>query len=407
MSRAAARRVSLVCNTCPPNWVPTRTSRQLLYSNGSRRKIRDPAATRWSSTTAQTPEKLRTAAVKRTVVPPPPPPGIAELAAAAEASQKRLLSMDGIPPLQQTTDALRFCRDAAITLHANLKRAEAQSRASASRLALLGAERTGSKLPIDAKLQEAANKVSHAAYAIITNPNIEMRTDFLDLYVQIQHHLGRPESLPSVLQLYATKPKPTMKDGKIHYVRPYPNLPYKAVEVEVADLALRTAIEAKHLDSALGIIEASYSTKAFKRQKLFKYATPPAIAVATLPFSIFGVSTAYALYCQNTMDVATATALCCTGISGYFLAVGSLGLIAKFSYKDHMRRVTWAPGTPLRHRWMREEERAAFDAVACAWGYKEEFRHGEETGADWEGLKEYLGYRSMILDRVEFMKGMN
>ncbi|KAF4581081.1 hypothetical protein GQ602_007218 [Ophiocordyceps camponoti-floridani] len=339
--------------------------------------------------------------------PPPPPQGITELAAAAEASQQKLLSTNSIPTRQQTTEALRSCHAAASTLHAKIKRAEAESRASASRLALLGAERTGSKLPIDAKLQEVVNRVSRAAYTIITNPNIEMKPDFLALYVKIQQQLGRPESLPSVLDLYATKPKPVSKNGEIRYLSQRPNSISKAVEVEVADLALRTAIEAKHLDSALGIIEASYSKKAFKRHKLLKRATPAALAVSSLPFTIYGLSTAYAIYCQNTMDILTATTMCVMGFSGYFITVGSLGLIAKLSYKDHMKRVTWTPGTPLRYRWLREEERAALDAVACAWGFKEEFRHGEETGADWEGLKEYMGYRQMILDRVEFMQGMS
>ncbi|RCI15706.1 hypothetical protein L249_3489 [Ophiocordyceps polyrhachis-furcata BCC 54312] len=403
MRRATARHIS---DTCSFDRLSSRPPLSLLFSRGARPSIWVPAPARYSSTKNSS-TKPSAAPARRSVVPPPPPPGITELADAVQARRKKLLSNDGIPPLQETIDALYLCRKAANALHVKLENAEAQFRASASRLALLGAERTGSQLPMDAKLQEAVNTVSYAAYTIITNPKIEMRADLLGLYVQIQHQLGRPESLPTVLRLYAAKPKPVDKDGKVQLVRQNPNSPSKAVEVDAADLALRTAIEAKHLDSALGIIEASYCTKAFKRQKLLKHATPPFIALATLPFSIYGLSTAYALYCQNTMDVMTATAICCVGITGYFLSVGSLGMIAKLSYKEQMRRVTWTPGTPLRYRWLREEERAALDAVACAWGFKEEFRHGEETGADWEGLKEYMGYRQMLLDRVEFMRGMS
>jgi hypothetical protein len=107
------------------------------------------------------------------------------------------------------------------------------------------------------------------------------------------------------------------------------------------------------------------------------------------------------------MDISTATGIGIAGISGYFMVVGSMGMIAKLSAKDQMRRVTWAPGTPLRMRWLREEERAALDKIACAWGFKEPWRHGEESGPEWEGLREYMGYRQMILDRVEFMEGMS
>jgi hypothetical protein len=107
------------------------------------------------------------------------------------------------------------------------------------------------------------------------------------------------------------------------------------------------------------------------------------------------------------MDITTATGIGLAGISGYFLLIGSLGMIAKLSNKDQMKRVTWTPGTPLRYRWLREEERAALDKVACAWGFKEPWRHGEEMGPEWEGLKEYMGYRQMLLDRVEFMEGMS
>ena len=144
-----------------------------------------------------------------------------------------------------------------------------------------------------------------------------------------------------------------------------------------------------------------------QRAAVIGVAPVPAMGLATLPFGIFGLSTAYAAYWQNTMDFTTATGIAVAGISGYCLVVGSLGMIAKLSAKEQMKRVTWTPGTPLRYRWMREEERAALDKVACAWGFKEVWRHGEEMGPEWEGLKEYMGYRGMLLDRVEFMEGMN
>lgn len=330
----------------------------------------------------------------------------AELARIAEDSKNKFLSVDGIPATQLTTAALQSCLRAAVAIHPQLKRAEAQSKASASKLVTLGAERTGARIPIDAKIQDAITRISYSAYTIITTPKVEMTPEFLELYVHIQSQLGRPESLPSVLELYATKPKPVVKDGQIQYVKQNPDAPSRAIEDAVASTALQTAIDAKNLDASLGIIEAAYTVPAFKRQKMIKHGTAPAIGVASLPFGIFGLGTAYAAYWQNTMDITTATGIGVAGISGYFFVVGSLGLIAKLSNKDQMKRVTWAPGTPLRYRWLREDERRALDKVACAWGFKEPWRHGEETGPEWEGLKEYMGYRQMLLDRVEFMDGM-
>src|SRR5690606_5962838 len=140
------------------------------------------------------------------------------------------------------------------------------------------------------------------------------------------------------------------KNGEITYVAQNPNAAVKAIEVDVANMALQTAIDAKNLDAALGVVEASFSLTAFKRQKLLKHSTAPGIALATLPFGIFGLASGYAAYWQNTMDIVTATGIGVAGISGYFFVVGSLGLIAKLSNKDQMKRVTWAPGTPLRYR---------------------------------------------------------
>ncbi|KAI9171531.1 hypothetical protein HJFPF1_01017 [Paramyrothecium foliicola] len=333
-------------------------------------------------------------------------PDPAELAALVEDSRNKFLSVDGIPAKQLTTAALQSCLRAATELQPLLKRSQAQANASASRLVALGAERTGVKNSVDGPLNEAVNRISYSAYTIIKHPNVEMTPEFLELYVRIQSHLGRPESLPSVFELFAHKPKPVVKNGEITYVPQNPHAAMKAIEVPTTELALHTAIQAKNLDASLGIVEASYCVPAFRRQKLIKHGTTPGIGLASLPFGIFGLSTAYAAYWQNTMDMSTATGIGFAGISGYFLVVGSMGLIAKLSNKDQMRRVTWTPGTPLRYRWMREEERAALDKIACAWGFKEPWRHGEETGPEWEGLKEYLGYRGMLLDRVEFMQGM-
>ncbi|KFG87786.1 hypothetical protein MANI_000985 [Metarhizium anisopliae] len=397
MRRATPRHIGFVCDSCA--FTQSQASKQPIgvrwsarCAGVSRQLGRTTSAPRWSSTAASnvTGDHAQSSYVRRTQ-PSNAPAHITDPAALA----------------QLTNAALESCLRAASALHPQLKRAEAQSKASASKLVALGAERTGARIPVEAKIQEAVNRISYSAYTIITHPNVEMTPEFLETYVQIQSQLGRPESLPSVLELYASKPKPVVKDGQIQYVQPNPNAASRAIEEGVAATALQTAIDAKNLDASLGIIEAAYTVPAFKRQKLIRHGTAPAIGLVTLPFGIFGLSTAYAAYWQNTMDISTATGIGVAGISGYFFVVGSLGVIAKLSNKDQMKRVTWAPGTPLRYRWLREDERAALDKVACAWGFQEPWRHGEETGPEWEGLKEYMGYRQMLLDRVEFMEGMS
>ena len=407
MRRVNTRQIGSICQLCA--FTPAQTLKQpfvaraVLNQSRARNVNGRLHGARWSSTVSPAPEANPAA------IPTPPakltdPVRLAEM---VEKSRDRFMSTDGIPAKQLTVAALQACLKAAEALQPQVRRAEAQHKASTSRLVALGSERTGVRPQMEGVLQDSVNKISYSAYTIISHPNVEMTRAFLELYVVIQATLGKPESLPTVLDMYATKRKPVVKNGEIQYVARNPNAAMRAIEGDVAEMALHTAIDAKNLDAALGIVDASYSLTAFKRQKMLKHSTAPGIALATLPFGIFGLASGYAAYWQNTMDVVTATTIGALGISGYFFEVGSLGMIAKLSNKDQMKRVTWAPETPLRYRWRREEERAAMDKIACAWGFKEPWRHGEESGPEWEGLKEYMGYRNMILDRVEFMDGMS
>ncbi|KAK4999516.1 hypothetical protein LTR16_006973, partial [Cryomyces antarcticus] len=108
----------------------------------------------------------------------------------------------------------------------------------------------------------------------------------------------------------------------------------------------------------------------------------------------------------STMDPSHATGLAFAGILTYIGATATVGAVAVTTSNDQMDRVTWATGMPLRERWIREEERAAIDRVAGAWGFADAGRRGEEEGAEWEGLREWIGVRGMVLDRVELMEGM-
>ena len=90
----------------------------------------------------------------------------------------------------------------------------------------------------------------------------------------------------------------------------------------------------------------------------------------------------------------------------YFGTLGVVGFVALTTYNDNHIRVSWQPGMEMRSRWLREDERAAYDRIALAWGFKEQPRWGEEQGHEWEGFREYLGVREMDLDRSNLLDGM-
>jgi hypothetical protein len=106
------------------------------------------------------------------------------------------------------------------------------------------------------------------------------------------------------------------------------------------------------------------------------------------------------------MDVGPATWIAFSAIMAYVVFTSTMGVVALTTANDHMNRVVWIPGRPLRQRWLREEERAALDRVAAAWGFKDPLMRGQEEGEDWETLREILGMRGMILDKSDLMEGM-
>lgn len=94
------------------------------------------------------------------------------------------------------------------------------------------------------------------------------------------------------------------------------------------------------------------------------------------------------------------------GMLTYVSSVSGLGYVALTTYNDQMQRVSWMPGSFLRDRWFREEERAAADKVALAWGFQEVSKRGQEEGEEWELLREWCGQRGMLLDASELLDGM-
>ncbi|KAI1112777.1 hypothetical protein F5Y14DRAFT_420020 [Nemania sp. NC0429] len=263
-------------------------------------------------------------------------------------------------------------------------------------------------LEYSAKMRELINKISETAYLILAHPPVLITPKLLEQYVKIQAKLGRPETLPRIFQLYASKPVPregASGSAPLSYGKPNPNRAASAVEPETVEAALDTAIEAKNLDAAVGIIENTYATTAFVRSKLLRYGLLPLGAFAATPLAAYVVASNFSGL-QQAMDGATATGVAFAGILAYVGFTASIGAVALTTANDQMRRVTWAPGMPLRRRWVREEERAALDRIACAWGFQEPWRQGEEEGADWDALREYIGQKGMMLDRTELMEGM-
>ncbi len=145
-----------------------------------------------------------------------------------------------------------------------------------------------------------------------------------------------------MLRLYASKPLPRGKAGSIKYVAQNPSKISNAVEAKTAEAALDAAIEAKNLDAAVGIIEETYSTKAYRRSRVLRKALLPASAFTLAPFAIYGLATSLSST-QNTMDSGTATQIAFVGMLAYVGFTAAIGLVATTTANDHMKRISWIP----------------------------------------------------------------
>jgi hypothetical protein len=254
--------------------------------------------------------------------------------------------------------------------------------------------------------QELADKISSAAYAIIKHPTVILTPRLLDEYVRLQARLGKPQTLTEIFSLYRVKPLPRNAGGSIRFVERNPDKVQNAVPAKVADRALDAAIEAKNLDAAVGIIANTFAAKSFLRSKLLNKGVIPGLAVSILPVGAYILASSMSLM-QDSMDTSTATGVAFAAILAYLGFTGTIGVVVVTTANDQMKRVTWLPGIPLRQRWLREEERAALDKVACAFGFREQHRYGEEDGPEFSALRSYILGRGMILDAVELMEGMS
>lgn len=334
---------------------------------------------------------------------------IEEASNEARAACNALLSLDKVPSEAQIASALRSIGSLAALLveDAPTPKSEAKDGSAASALLSLKGSKTENTQP--GKLSQAAQlalgEVPSLAFSILSHEPVFITPGILAIYIKILASVGKPESFPDVFDLYANKPVPLENSSPISYSKANPKKISSAVPELIADIALQSAIDNKNLDTAMGIVETVQSTPAYRRSKFFRQAFPIISGLTLLPVAGYSLARQLAPL-QTAMDSTVATNVAFVGFLAYIGLTSTVGFVAITTANDQMDRITWAQGMPLRQRWIREDERAAVDKIAQAWGFKETWRRGEEEGADWAMLKEWTGNRGMWLDRVELMEGM-
>jgi hypothetical protein len=248
--------------------------------------------------------------------------------------------------------------------------------------------------------------LSQLAKDLLEDEKVFISPTILSKYVDLQRLLGRAHAIPEILHLYAVKPVPVAGSSPPVYKQVSPKNYKQAVPGPIAEKAISAAIAEKDMPLALSMIDVTYNAPAWRNRKWITKFTPPFAAVCAIPFLCMRIASELSLY-SGYIDEWRFKVYCFLGFMTYFTCTGTLGFVALTTYNDHHERVVWRPGTPLLERWMREEERAALDRIAIAWGFKELWKRGDEEGEDWEGLRQWCFLRNMYLDKPELMPGMN
>lgn len=248
--------------------------------------------------------------------------------------------------------------------------------------------------------------LSDLATNVLKEEKVFISSDVLSSYIDIQILLGRPRTIPEIFYLYANKPIPLLGSSPPKFLKPSPKSHKQAIPDSIAQRALTAALKTKDMPLAMAIIDTTYCAPAWGRHKLVTKVLPPAFLAAITPVALYVLATHLSVY-SNLMDPWEYKVYSFAGLMTYALCTGTLGFVAMTTHNDHFERVVWRPGVPLYDRWVREDERAALDRIAVAWGFKEEWRRGDEEGEEWEGLRKYIALRGMILDKTDLMPGMN
>lgn len=248
--------------------------------------------------------------------------------------------------------------------------------------------------------------LSKLAEDFIRHEKVFISPNVLGLYIHLQRLLARPKTIPEALYLYANKPVPVEGSSPPTFSKPSPKSAKQAVPADLADEALTAAIEAKDLPLALAVVDHTYRAPAWRRHRMITKLGFPSVLAAITPLAIYMIAQEMSVY-SGYIDPWTFKLYAFAGISTYVMCTGTLGFVALTTYNDHHDRVVWRPGVPLLDRYMREDERAALDRIACAWGFKEIWKRGDEEGDEWEGLRQWVLLRGMVLDKPDLMHGMN
>ncbi|KAL2845698.1 hypothetical protein BJY01DRAFT_247521 [Aspergillus pseudoustus] len=320
-----------------------------------------------------------------------------------EKSSAELRNSPSVPSNEAVVELLQKCLNVAEAIAQPNRASKNEDNEISSLLHL--EEKKSSKSARNAHQQPSPDALCRVVHKLLTDEKIFISPETLALYVRIHTLLNRPERFPEIFHLYANKPIPEENSSPIKYLRPNPKSINSAIPVDLANIALNVAIQQRNLGLVLAIIDNTFGAPAFHRAKFFKKAAIPLGLLATTPAACYAAASWAATF-QNTMEPSTATAIAFAATLAYVGGTSSVGLLAITTANDHMERVVWLPGVPLRDRWLREEERAALDKVAVAWGFKDLYMRGEEEGEEWENLREFIGMRGMVLDKTDLMQGM-
>jgi hypothetical protein len=248
--------------------------------------------------------------------------------------------------------------------------------------------------------------LSSLALDLLRHPNIFLSPQILALYIRLQRLLARPRAIPEALYLYANKPVPELGSSPPKFSQISPKSAKQAIPANLAEEALTAAIEAKDMPLALDVIQESYCAPAWRRHRILTKLAVPGAAAALTPFALWMIAQELSVF-SGFIDPNLFKLYAFMGMSTYVLCTGTLGFVALTTFNDHHTRVVWRTGKPLWDRYLGEDERAALDRVACAWGFKEAWRRGDEEGEEWESLRQWIRLKGMILDKPDLMPGMN
>lgn len=329
-----------------------------------------------------------------------------------EQELAQIQNSTSVPSEKSVVQLLRKCQDIAAVLmrrekgqQGSQQTAEKDDNAISSLLDLDEKDAVKKSPPVQHTKMSFADSLSRIANDLLMDEKVFISPKALAYYTKIHSYLKKADDFPEVFYLYAHKPVPEANSVPIKYLKAKPKSINNAVPADLAHMALDIAIEQRNLPLVLAIIDTTFCTPAFRRAKVFKKASIPLGSLATMPIACYGIAS-WLSTLQNVMDPSAATGVAYAAVLTYAGVSSSFGLLALTTFNDQMERVVWLLGTPLRLRWLREEERAALDKVAMAWGFKDVYMRGEEEGEDWENLREAIGMRGMILDKTELMPGM-